>query len=70
MKTHNDLLAEKFAELADELLRLEDNFRDNQYIKNRLSAARDNLDNAQYAIRLLDFNMVVSTGQIKPTAKD
>ena len=70
MKTQNDLLAEKFAELADELLRLEDNFRDNQYIKERLSAARDNLDNAQYTIRLLDLNTFASTGQMKETAKD
>ena len=69
MKTQNDLLAEKFAELADELLRLEDNFRDNQYIKERLSAARDNLDNAQHAIRLLDLNTFASTGQMKETAK-
>jgi hypothetical protein len=69
MKTQNDLLAEKFAELADELLQLEDNFRDNQYIKNRLSAARDNLDDAHSALKQLDFNVLASNSKAEETSK-
>ena len=60
MKTQNDLLSEKFAELADEILRLEENFRDNQYIRNRLAAARDNLNDAYSALHLLDLNILTS----------
>ncbi len=70
LNSQNDLLAAKIAELAFELHKLEDNFRNNKYIRTKLAIARDSLDDAQYAIRLLDFNKVVSTPHLHKTVKE
>jgi hypothetical protein len=70
MKTLNDQLAEKIADLAKELLNLENNFEDNNDIKKRLSSARDNLYEAHFAIRRLDFNWIASNNNAKKREKD